>query len=432
MRPNLALISLLWAALLVLVTSLLSGNSLLMVLMTPILTLVVLGLLFTPPQVRSIVRRGFPTMVWTDEELEIELVIEVEGGFGMVSVFDPLPEEFELSQGANYMAFWVWKSGITTKRYSVICRKRGECHIQPSQWRSWHGLFLRSEKAGQADNPMSTLVMPKPAAVPYGRVTKEHARLPSIGSTLTKIGIATTDFRELRQYTHGDPLKAINWKATARRLAAGQQMPVTNQYESEGRRAVWIFTDASTAMMVGDNLRNPLELCLRLTMGAARYFLRKGARVGMFAFGADAAIIYPESGNRQLIRISNAIARLTPGPSTDGLLGAVEQVRRSLAKDAPLSVVFTRLDLPDPEPLKAGVRRLAIAGLRSRRRTPPIIVGVGGYNWMQTHDWYERNASALLHLATRPLVRSLHADGARVLEWSPDREAVSHETEAAL
>ncbi|MCH7483993.1 MAG: hypothetical protein IIA90_02465, partial [Chloroflexi bacterium] len=95
MRPNLALISLLWTALIVLVTSLLSGNSLLMVLMTPILALVVLGLLFTPPQVRSIVRRGFPTMVWTDEELEIELVIEVEGGFGMVSVFDPLPEEFE-------------------------------------------------------------------------------------------------------------------------------------------------------------------------------------------------------------------------------------------------------------------------------------------------------------------------------------------------
>ena len=277
---------------------------------------------------------------------------------------------------------------------------------------------------------MSTLVMPKPAAVPYGRVTKEHTRLPSIGTTLTKVGIATTDFRELRQYAHGDPLKAINWKATARRLSAGQGLPVTNQYESEGRRAVWIFADASTTMMVGDNLRNPLELCLRLTMGAARYFLRKGARVGMFAFGADAPIVHPDSGNRQLIRISNAIARLTPGTSTDGLLGAVQQVSRSLVRDTPLSVVFTRLDLPDPEPLKAGVRRLAIAGLRTRRRTPPIIVGVGGYHWMQTHDWYERNASSLLHLSTRPLVKALHAGGARILEWRPDDESGSYRTEA--
>ena len=149
----------------------------------------------------------------------------------------------------------------------------------------------------------------------------------------------------------------------------------------------------------------------------------------MFAFGADSPIVYPDSGNRQLIRISNAIARLTPGPSTDGLLGAVQQVGRSLVRDTPLSVVFTRLDLPDPEPLKAGVRRLTVAGLRSRRRTPPIIVGVGGYHWLQTHDWYERNASSLMHLATRPLVKALHAGGARVLEWRPDYESWSDRTD---
>lgn len=431
MRPNRGLKALLWAAMLVLLLGLIGGISVLVVLMAPLLALGVLGLVLTPPRVSSVIRRNLPTMVWTDEELNIELVIEVEGGFGMVSVHDALPEEFELSQGVNYLVFWVWKSGVTTKRYSIICRKRGDYHIQPSQWRSWHGLFLRSERSGDAGNAMSTLVMPKPASVPYGRLTKEHTRLPPVGTTLTKVGVATTDFRELRQYAHGDPLKAINWKATARRLSAGQTIPMTNQYESEGRRAVWIFADASNEMLVGDNLRNPLEMCLRLTMGAARYFLRQGARVGMYAFGADAPIVYPDSGKRQLIRISNAVARLTPGPASDGLLGAVQRVGGALVKDTPLSVVFTRLDLPDPKLLQAGVRRLAIVGLRSRRRTPPIVVGVGGYHWMQTHDWYERNASSLMHLATRPLVKSLQSDGARVLEWRPSiDESGSRRTEA--
>jgi len=120
---------------------------------------------------------------------------------------------------------------------------------------------------------------------------------------------------------------------------------------------------------------------------------------------------------------------LTPALPTDGLLGAVQRVGRSLVKDAPLSVVFTRLDMPEPETLKAGVRRLAIAGLRSRRRTPPIIVGIGGYHWIQTHDWYERNAASLLYLATRPLVKALHADGARVLEWRPNYASESSRTE---
>ena len=114
MRPNGALKALLGTALLVLVVALITGNPVLVALLSPILALGVLGLLITPPRVTSVIRRSLPTMVWTDEELEIELVIQVEGGFGMVSVHDPLPEEFELSKGVNYLVFWVWKSGTTT------------------------------------------------------------------------------------------------------------------------------------------------------------------------------------------------------------------------------------------------------------------------------------------------------------------------------
>ena len=431
MRPNVRLKSLLWAVMLVLVLALGSGIPMLMVSMAPILTLWLLGLISTPPSVTSVTRRNLPVMVWTGEELNLELEIEVKGGFGMVSVIDTLPEEFELSQGGNYLVFWVWKSGTTTKRYSVICRKRGDYRFLPSEWRSSHGLFLRSEKSGVADNEMSILVMPKPASVPYGQVTKERTRLPPIGTAITKVGIATTDFRGLRTYVHGDPLKSINWKATARRLSAGQTSPVTNQFESEGRRVVWIFADASTQMLVGDNLSNPLEMCLRLTMGAARHFLRQGSRVGLYAFGADAPIVHPDSGKKQLLRISDAVSRLIPNHSTDGLIGAVEQVGAALAKDTPLTVVFTRLDLPDPEPLKTGVKRLALVGYRSRRRTPPIVIGVGGYHWIQTNDWYERNASSLMHLATRPLIRSLQSGGARVLEWRPSNPTGTTNYEAA-
>ena len=50
MRPNLALKALLLAALLVLVVGLLSGNSVLVALMTPIFALGILGLLSTPPK----------------------------------------------------------------------------------------------------------------------------------------------------------------------------------------------------------------------------------------------------------------------------------------------------------------------------------------------------------------------------------------------
>ena len=90
-----------------------------------------------------------------------------------------------------------------------------------------------------------------------------------------------------------------------------------------------------------------------------------------------------------------------------------------------MCVVFTRLDLPETEPLTAGVRWLAIVGLRSGRRSAPIVVGVNGYHWIQPADLYERNAVMLLHLGTRPLVGSLHAAGAKVLEWKPATDSGS-------
>ena len=422
MRPRLGLKLLLWAAILALALAVISGDPVIVSLLGPILVLAFAGLLLAPPNVKSVNRMGLPKMAWTGEEFEVELEVQVEGGAGMVVVFDTLPEEFEMTGSGNYRVFWIWRRGVRVFKYSAICRKRGVYQIQPTHWRSWHGLYLRGEGAGLAENGMTMTVLPKPAILPYSRATKERSRLPQISTTLDKVGIATSDFRELRQYHFGDPLKAINWKATARRLSAGMANPVTNQYESEARRTVWIFTNASATMLVGDTLHNPLELCLRLSMGAARYFLRRGARVGLYAFGADAPVVEPGAGNRQLMRISRVLAGLKPGDSTEDLLRAVQQIKKSLVRETPLSIVFTRLDLPDAEALKAGVRQLSIAGLRSRRRTAPMIVGVNGFQCLPTGDWYEKNAQALLYLSTRPLVRALQAGGARVLEWQPAGE----------
>ena len=419
MRPTRNFKLILWTALGIFLVVLLSGNPVIAFLLLPVVTLAVFGLLLPAPQVTAVYRRGVPRMTWTGESLEIELEVHIEGGVGLVSIHETLPEEFELIQGNSYRVFWVWQNCTRAINYTVVCRKRGAYSYQPTHWASWHGLYLREERTGTADNAMALLVLPKPGALPYMKVTKEQAHLPHLGATLRKVGVSADDFRDLRQYQTGDPLKAINWKATARRLAAGSRIPVTNQYESEGRRAAWILIDASSDMIVGNTFRNPLELCLHLAMGAARHFLKRGYLVGLYPYGTDAPILYPDSGSKQLIRISRVIAGITPGDSPGDLFGAVQNIRASLAKGSPLCLVFTRLDVTDPEPLKAGVKRLSTTGVRSRRRALPIVVGVNGYHCLQAGDWYERNAQMLLYLSTRPLVKALHSRGAKVLEWQP-------------
>jgi uncharacterized protein (DUF58 family) len=263
-------------------------------------------------------------------------------------------------------------------------------------------------------------VMPRPGLVPYLKLVRGRTRLPPVGSTTTKVGISTIDFRDVRQYAHGDPFKAINWKATARRLAAGRTSPLTNQYESEGRRVVWLLADASPHMTVGDTYRNPLEVSVHLAAGAARYFLKRDYQVGLMAYGGTIGTVQPDIGRKQLFRISRALASVGPGRGTATLAGAVQELRHSLRVDWPLCMVFTRLDHPDQEALLAKMRKLCQTTPGGRALSPPIVVGVSGYHLVKPGDAYGRNSQLLLDLATRSVVRDIDALGARVVEWRPE------------
>ncbi len=184
MRPRRGLKATLWAAVLLFAAIILSGNLVITALIAPILALALYGLLMPAPRVRSIYRSGLPRMVWTGDEVEIELEVALDSGVGMVSIFESLPEEFELTKGGNYRVLWVWKAGSRTFKYSFVCRKRGVYGLLPTGWTGWHGLHLREEITGDADNAMSLLVLPKPSALPYLRINREQAQLPPLGATL--------------------------------------------------------------------------------------------------------------------------------------------------------------------------------------------------------------------------------------------------------
>ena len=223
----------------------------------------------------------------------------------------------------------------------------------------------------------------------------------------------------MRSYSYGDPIKSINWKASARRLSVGDHTLLTNQYESEGRNTVWLFADCSAYMMVGNNLRNPMEVLAHLVTGASQYFLKRGYRVGLFPYGSNTAPLSPGIGRGQLMRISAAMRDLEPAEKAAELEAAIDQIKIELVRDSSSAVVFARLDMPDSESLLRGVKRLVSLRPRIRAQSLPLVIGVGGYLFIDADDWYERNGVLLMDMATRPLVRSLRKMGVRVLEWRP-------------
>ena len=111
---------------------------------------------------------------------------------------------------------------------------------------------------------------------------------------LSKIGVPGTDFREIREYMPGDPVKFINWKATAKKNEI-----LVNKFEVEGKRVVWFVVNTSLHPFAErDYLENALETAASL----AHYFTKRGHKTALTLTGT-AKTIYPDLGKKQFNRI---------------------------------------------------------------------------------------------------------------------------------
>jgi len=124
------------------------------------------------------------------------------------------------------------------------------------------------------------------------RRIKTRETLPDID--ISRIGVPGTDFREIRDYMIGDPIKFINWKATARK---GKLL--TNEFEVEGKRAVWFFVNTSESIF---NEREYLDNALMITASLSYHYLKRGHKVALTLTGSGKTI-YPDVGNRQFYRV---------------------------------------------------------------------------------------------------------------------------------
>lgn len=101
------------------------------------------------------------------------------------------------------------------------------------------------------------------------------AKSPLPDIDISRIGVPGTDFRKLKECTPGDPMKFINWKATARKYKL-----MVNKYEVEGKKAVWIFLDANRYMMHGTAIKNYIEAAIEAANSLTYYFASRGYKVG--------------------------------------------------------------------------------------------------------------------------------------------------------
>jgi hypothetical protein len=269
-------------------------------------------------------------------------------------------------------------------------------------------------------------------------------KIPMPAESRIQMGVPTTDFKELRDYSFGDSYKQINWKATARKQRSS--LPVVNEYEKEGRQVVYVFLDTSTQMGIGTTLSNSFEYAVQATLGLTDFYIARQCMVGLSLFNSEAGSpgyrvvgnkegldrdlgsrytnVFPEGGKIQQYRIQRMLLEVELQSSRRTLKEALVQVRGHILGTNPLFIVVTRVRDENTAQLIDGARELS-KYIKNRRQRPNIlVVNVSGYELASGED-DAGPAVQLMEFKESHMVSRLRALGITAVNWHPEEQSIT-------
>lgn len=227
-----------------------------------------------------------------------------------------------------------------------------------------------------------------------------------------------TEFAELREYSTGEDIRLIDWKATARR-----DRPVVRVLEPEQEQTLFILLDRGRLMTakVGDLKR--FDYGLNATLSLAMAGLSRGDKVGVAVFDRDLTTwIPPERGNHHLSKLVDRLTPIQPILLEPDYLNAVTKVITQQTRRALVVVITDLIDVTASSELLSAMMRL------SPRYLPfcvtlndPLVNRIAHNPTDNTRDTYAR-AVALDLLAQRQVAfAQLRQRGVLVLDAPCDR-----------
>lgn len=316
----------------------------------------------------------------------------------------PLPETFVLADGSNLALVEPGES--VARPFTFASPRRGAYELDAPDLSLAHPLELAPITPLVSGRERDIIVEPIVRPLRTVKGLRGPAR-DKPGEDPAIRGPASTEFEELREYHRGDPLKNVNWKATAKNSTRDLEL-IVNEYEPEARKNVWFFLDLHASLEVGTTLETALEDAIDITLALVHHFTARGHRVGGATYnGPNPELFYPDVGSRQELIIARSLARVRPGQEHEGLPAAVERAKGFLSRERPLTFVITRPDL-HPDDLLTGVRRIH-RHTATNRKAAPVKVLAPEPPAGSPHD---RLARALSSLEAE---QSLSRDGSKML-----------------
>ncbi|MEZ4799976.1 MAG: DUF58 domain-containing protein [Flavobacteriales bacterium] len=260
------------------------------------------------------------------DDNEIKIILKSESQYPLLlTVFDELPFQF---QERDFK--WTLKINPDEEKvykYTVHPNTRGEYeygHINLHTSVLFH-LCSRQIISGEAE-----MVQVVPSIIQMKKYELMAFASISTFSGIKKIRRIghSYEFEQIKNYTQGDDMRSVNWKATSRRNSL-----MVNQYQDERSQQVYMIIDKSRNMHMPFHGLSLLDYAVNTSLVLSNIALKKHDKTGLITFSNRIGTTLPaEKGNKQLKKILHALYAEKPQEKEgdyDLLYRAVKNVIKS-------------------------------------------------------------------------------------------------------
>jgi uncharacterized protein (DUF58 family) len=238
-------------------------------------------------------------------EVDAEVVVRTESAIDRLELLLELPVGLELAEGSDARAVRLRPGEERVLPLRLRCTTWGLHDVGVVEARArdrlrlvvWEGRFERIRQLKAYPRPES-----------LRRILSPVETQAFTGSEVSRVKGDGIEYADIREFAPGDRVRAINWRASARR---GQL--VVNERHPERNTDVVLFVDAFADVRGAD--RSTLDDAVRAAATVATRYLERRDRVGLVSFGGVLRWLRPGMGVSQRYRLVETLLETGVAPT---------------------------------------------------------------------------------------------------------------------
>lgn len=351
----------------------------------------------------SVERTAGSTFIPEGTSLDLSYQVRSAGSHQRVEARQPLPQGVRLADGTERVDGVLGPAEDLETSFEVEVPVRGLYHLEPVEIRTSDPFRLIERDLEAASQSLSLTVPPRREAPrrPLGRV--RHTT-PRPGEYMSANAGTGTEFYSIREYQPSDPLRLVNWKASAQKDEL-----MVNEFHDERVTQTVALVDHRLATGLGTFQDAPIHEVAR---GAALVWegaFQGGDQFTGMLLGETPRMLQGDMGRAFQNRVMTALAEMEPEGDCP-IRYAVEENLHVIQEGAKV-VVLSPVCYPEDQD---GITMLLARECAVTVVVPPVPEPLDGRQqaWVEAH---ERNVRALrgmdVHVVQAPLGIVQHAMG---------------------